>query len=90
MADTITVLDYDSAATPPFTVRGPVATSSKPLLPTDAVMIQRGNLRGRVLVTENTGIRQLQFEPSGQITEIELFDLGSGYAAIPGAIGIQP
>jgi hypothetical protein len=86
----ITVLDYMPQVSPPFKVRGPLAASSKPLLPIDAVMVGRGALKGRVLVTENTAIRQVQFEASGQVSESELFSLGSGYTAIPGAIGIQP
>jgi len=86
----ITVLDYTPGGSPIFKVRGPLATSSKPQLPVDAVMVGRGSLAGRVLITENTAIRQAQFEASGQVAEIELFDLGSGSESIPGAIGIQP
>lgn len=86
----ITVLDYAPGGSPIFKVRGPLATSSAPQLPVDAVMVRRGALTGRVLITENTAIRQAQFEASGQVTEIELFDLGSGSESIPGAIGIQP
>jgi len=90
MANQITVLDYTPGGNPPFSIRGPLATSSKPQLPVDTVMIRRGALKGRVLVSENLSIRQIQFEASGQVTEVELFKVGSGNAAIVGAIGVQP
>jgi hypothetical protein len=91
MGNQITILDYDpSDSAKPFAVRGPLAGSSKPQLPVDAVMITRGILTGRVLITENTTIRQVQFGQGGEVTEVELFRLGSGVTAIPGAIGIQP
>lgn len=90
-ADEITVLDYDPQnATTPFSIRGPLDASSNTLIPADAVMITRGALNGRVLITENTSIRQVQFEPSGAVTEKEIFSFGSGIPSIPGAIGVQP
>jgi len=89
-ANAVTVLDYTPQTSPPFKVRGPLAASSKPQLPIDAVMVRRGALEGRVLITENTAIRQVDFKPSGEVVEAELFALGSGYTAIPGAIGVQP
>jgi len=90
MSNTIALLSYDPAAAPPFKLAAAPQITGKPQLPTDAVMIRRGTLNGRVLITENQSIRQLQFETSGALKEIELFSLGSGMTAIPGAIGIQP
>ena len=65
-SDSITVLDYNpSNASAPFTVRGPLSTTSKPQLPADAVMIRRGQLTGRVIIADNLGLRQVQFEKGG-------------------------
>lgn len=83
---------YDPAnAASPFTPRGPVAyRGARPQLPTSAVVLQRGQLRGRVLVAELMGVRQLQFEPDGRITDLGLTSLGAGFTAIVGALGVQP
>jgi len=53
-------------------------------------MIDRGLLRGRVLIAENLAIRQVQFNPDGSITDLGTTSLGSGIPAIVGAIGVQP
>jgi hypothetical protein len=90
-ANKITVLDYDpSNASAPFSVRGFLATSSTPQLPTGAAMISRGALTGRVIVVENVSLRQVQLDKGGSAKESELYKLGSGLTAIPGAIGVQP
>jgi hypothetical protein len=86
----ITVLGYTPQGSPVFKIVGPLTTSSKPQLPVDAVMVRRGSLKGLVLVTENTAIRMVRFEASGQVTEVSLYDLGNGSGSIPGAIGLQP
>jgi len=84
-------LDYDPGdATTPFSLVGEMTyTGGAPQLPSGAVLINRGTLRGRVLVSENTGIRQVQFE-SGSITDLGATSTGTGLAAIVGAIGVQP
>jgi hypothetical protein len=53
-------------------------------------MIRRGSLAGRVIVAENLSLRQVQLDKGGVVKEVELFGLGKGVAAIPGAIGVQP
>ena len=61
-----------------------------PLLPAAAGFISRGSLEGRALVAENLGVRSLQFEEDGTVTDLGLFSVGSGIGAIVGAIGVQP
>jgi hypothetical protein len=84
-------MSYNPSASTPFGT--PVAVTYKgpsPKLPGAAHQILRGSLTGRVLISENVGIRQLQFEQSGQLTDLGSFDLGSGYTSIVGVIGVQP
>lgn len=91
--DGIFVLDYDaSSATTPFSVRGELTYDGpKPQLPARAVMIERGQLKGRVLVAENTAVRMVQFTAQGAgVTDVGPFSTGSGLDAITGAIGVQP
>lgn len=84
-------LDYDpTQTTAPFIKNGTVSTTTSTLLPSDTVMLNRGTLRGAVLVVENTGIRTLQFTSSGQVTEVANYAFGEGIDAIVGAIGVQP
>jgi len=90
--DAIFALAYDSSnAAAPF---GPAVelsyTGGRPQLPGAAGLIERGTLRGRVLVAENVGIRQVQFEGGGVVTDLGAFSMGSGSAAIVGALGVQP
>lgn len=78
--------------TSPFAEDGPLQyQGKKPQLPGDMVMIQRGSLRGRVLVPEVDGVRQVQFSKDGAAPQdLGLFDLDGEVEAIPGAIGVQP
>ena len=90
-ANAITILEYNpSSAATPFSVRGPLAASSTPQLPSVAVLIRRGTLTGRVIVAENLALRQVQLDKGGVVKEVELFSLGKGNSAIPGALGVQP
>ncbi|MFC1611231.1 hypothetical protein ACFL6C_09740, partial [Myxococcota bacterium] len=90
--DGITYFAYDlSNSTTPFTYAGEVAyTHGRPQLPAGAVVIERGGLTGRVLVSENVGVRQVQFLEGGTVVDVDLHSTGSGYQAIVGAIGVQP
>jgi hypothetical protein len=89
--DALLALDYDPSATTPFAMRGPlVYRGARPQLPGAAVLVGRGALRGRVLVAENLGVRQVQFGEGGGITDLGLTSLGAGSAAITGALGVQP
>jgi hypothetical protein len=85
-------LGYDpNNATSPFVVDGEIAYVGKaPALPATAVMIDRGALRGRVLVSELSGVRQVRFEQDGNITDLGPLAFGSGLQNIVGAIGVMP
>ncbi len=92
MGDALYVLDYTpSSSTAPFAIRGELTyTGTGPQLPGGAVMILRGNLQGRVVISENTGIRMVDFEGGGTVTDLGVLDLGSGLEHITGAVGVQP
>ena len=80
-------VEYDS------TSRGaPITyTGARPELPGPAVMIDRGSLRGLVLVPENLGIRRVRFAAGGTITDLGKTATGaSGFENITGSLGIQP
>jgi hypothetical protein len=75
----------------PFAVRGEVAYNGrKPQLPDGAVLLTRGALRGKVLLAELQGVRQVRFLPDGGVADDGLFAVGTGLANIVGAIGVQP
>jgi hypothetical protein len=89
--DAILRFDYDPAAAMPLTARGELTyTGSRPALPGAAVMIDRGALRGLVLVAENVGVRRLRFEGSRSVTDLGAFTFAGETAAIVGALGVQP
>ncbi len=90
--DALRALTYDPAKTDaPFTLGPEVAykDGKKTELPLIAFAIDRGSLKGRVLVAENQAVRQLVFAPDGAIT-----DLGTttfeGFTGIVGSLGVQP
>jgi hypothetical protein len=86
------LLRYDPRSRTPFTSAGALVYSgARPQLPANAVMVARGALRGRVLVSENLGVRQVQFGgDGGVVTDLGLTSLGSGSANIVGIVGVQP
>jgi DNA-binding beta-propeller fold protein YncE len=90
--DEITVLRYDAQnTTTPFTNVGRVTYAfPKPEIPTSASMIEYGSLKGRVLVSENLAVRQLQFTEQGGVTDTEKFAMGSGIPNIVGVVGVTP
>lgn len=65
-------------------------TGAAPQLPGNAVMIERGALRGLVLVPENLGVRTLRFRDGAPIEDLGLFQVGDDSASISGALGVQP
>lgn len=76
---------------PPFTVAGKLSyVGAKPQLPAGAVLIDRGTLKGLVLVAENVGVRLVRFKGGGEIEDLGLVVKGDGLQAITGAIGVQP
>lgn len=89
--DALVALDYDAQSATPYSVRGPLTyVGARPELPGHAVMIDRGSLRGLVLVAENLGIRRVRFAAGGMVTDLGKTATGTGTANITGAIGIQP
>jgi 6-phosphogluconolactonase (cycloisomerase 2 family) len=88
----IKVLGYDANnAAAPFTMAGNmVYAGAKPQLPGRAVMLERGQLKGRVLVAENVGVRMVEFTP-GSAKDLGLTaSPGSGGESMVGTVGIQP
>ncbi len=63
---------------------------SRPRLPGGLVTVNRPPLMGRVLVAENLGVRQLQFEPDGSVSEIGYLGFGESEVHVVGGIGVQP
>ena len=78
----------------PFANEGAIKyKGGKPQLPADMVMIERGSLRGLVLLSEVDGVRLVRFPAAGGAAQDQgLFALGDGeqLETIPGAIGVQP
>ncbi len=89
-SDALFVLDYEAGAAEPYGFAGELSYSGgSPQLPTAADQITRGSLKGLVVLTENQGLRRVQFSDGG-VTDLGLDGFGSGLEWIPGAIGIQP
>lgn len=70
-----------------YTLAGHVAS---PALPGSAAGVARGALRGRVLVSENAGIWELELLEGGGVEDHGRLLSGSGYEDIPGALALQP
>lgn len=90
--DALRVVSYDAAnAAKPFAVASEVAyVGGKTSLPTIASVIDRGTLRGRVLVAETTAVRRLAFTQAGAVEDLGPLSLGEGNGSIVGALGVQP
>ncbi|AKV01842.1 hypothetical protein AKJ09_08505 [Labilithrix luteola] len=90
--DALRVVTYDpSSASVPFKIKNEVAyAGAKTELPTIAQVLDRGKLKGRILVGELLAIRQLTFAADGSVTDKGTFPVGTGATAIVGAFGIQP
>jgi hypothetical protein len=90
--DALVVLDYDSSElATPFSNRGELEyLGGKPELPGSLAMIERGDLRGTMLIAENGGIRRVVFEGGGVVSDKGRTDIGSSFLGIVGAIGVQP
>lgn len=82
--------DATSASNPYVNAGALTYRGARPQLPANAVLIERGPLRGRVLVSENLGVRQVQFEVDGGVTDLGLTSTGTGSEAIVGIVGVQP
>ena len=68
----------------------PSYSNGGPQLPTAVDQVMKGPLKGRVLVTENEGIRQLQFGENTSLSEVGFVAIGESFEGITGALGIAP
>jgi hypothetical protein len=88
--DAIVSLTRDDGDSKPFTLAGEIDyEGAAPQLPGPIASIDRGTLRGHLLVAELLGVRHLAFT-RGSVTDLGLVALGEGTAAITGALGLQP
>jgi hypothetical protein len=53
-------------------------------------MVNQGSLAGLVLVSENLGVRKVQFAKGGKVTDLGLTTFGGASTDIVGAVGVQP
>jgi len=89
--DALRIISYDPSLATPVAIKGELAyTNGKPQLPAAAALIERGALRGRVLVAENLAVRQVQLAAGAQATDVSLLSFGTGSASIVGTVGVQP
>ncbi len=89
--DAIFQLAYDPDAAEPFTDLGDLDYhGARPALPAAAAGVDRGSLAGLTLVTENQGVRLVQFEGDGTVTDLGVAVDGDGFEWIMGAVGVAP
>lgn len=75
----------------PITMRPqPAYVGKRPQLPDTAVGIERGKLKGWVLLSENTGVRRMVFAEDGSLRDVGVTTTGDKLSDIVGAIGVQP
>lgn len=89
--DALVAVTYDPAnAAKPFAVKGKIAyKSGKTELPSFASVIDRGALKGHVLVAELLMVRHLAFKPDGSIADLGAVTF-EGFSGIVGSLGVQP
>lgn len=63
---------------------------TSPQLPTSAVQISSGSLKGEIYITENQGIRKMKFLENGGIEDLGRSLSTDGLSGITGSIGITP
>lgn len=90
--DQIHVLSYDASnAATPFVITGELAYKfPKPQIPCTASVIERGSLRGTVLVSENLAVRKVVFTPAGGVTDAARLVWAETFTNIIGVVGVQP
>lgn len=89
--DALRVVTYSASGAPPIAIGGEVQyVGGKTEIPTFAHVIDDGTLRGRVLVSEVTTIRQVTFTANGQVQDLGPFTFGDGIPNIVGSMGVQP
>ncbi len=90
--DAFYLLGYDPTnAASPVTNKGALPSRlGKPELPAVAVTIDRGKLKGRILVAEVSAVRSLQFSAEGTVEEIGKLPFPKGFENIVGTLGVTP
>ncbi|HEX7667794.1 MAG TPA: hypothetical protein VF407_24875 [Polyangiaceae bacterium] len=91
--DGLHILSYNPSSASPFAIVGEVAYKNpKPQLPSYYSQINRGALKGRVLVAELSAVRQVSFEPDAGVTDVSYFnfDKDGGFETIVGVVGVEP
>lgn len=71
----------------------PPLVNGNPSLSATGMVIQRGALKGRIVLGEVAALRQFQFNPDGTITDVAILDMPGGedsIAASIGSIGVTP
>ena len=68
----------------------PTYVGKRPQLPDTAVGIERGKLKGWVLLSENVGVRRMAFAADGSLRDLGVTSTGDKLSDIVGAIGVQP
>jgi DNA-binding beta-propeller fold protein YncE len=89
--DEIHVLSYDATKPAPFVITGELAYKfPKPQIPVTAATIDRGALRGTVLIGENVGVRRVVFSANGAVTDTQKLSFPDGIPNVVGVVGVQP
>lgn len=87
--DAVFVISNDGAGG--FAFEGePAYQGPSPQLPATASAVERGELVGLILVSENQGVRGMQFTGEGTVEDLGVLVSGVGNDSISGALGIQP
>ncbi|HND34269.1 MAG TPA: hypothetical protein PLA94_29910, partial [Myxococcota bacterium] len=87
--DALFVLERtDNEAAPYVDTGAPSYRGGRPQLPGVGALIERGDLKGLLLLTEVEGVRQVQIQ--GGVEDWGLVESGPGLEDIPGAMGVMP
>ena len=88
LANAFYVIDNEATG---WKLRGEVTyMGTRPQLPSGAVRIDAGMLRGNALVAELQGVRRVELAAGGTVIDHGLFDLGGATENVAGAIGVTP
>jgi len=90
--DALVALDHDpNNSEAPFSIGGPLAyTGAAPLLPSSATVVAGPSGGGWILVAELSSIRTVQSRSDGSLVDQGVFQFGSGFENMVGAMGMQP
>ncbi|MDB4941970.1 MAG: hypothetical protein JWP97_1504 [Labilithrix sp.] len=90
-ADAIHLLSYDATRAAPFVLTGEVAYAfGKPQIPSTASLLERGTLRGTVIIGENSAVRRMVFNADGTVKDAQKLAYPDTIEDIVGVVGVQP